>query len=380
MKQEAIYIEQMMMEKLAGIINKEDGKYLDALINGNPEIRMQWERMQQSFDPGEAGYYATRLDAEGAWTYLRKEIENKKQSRRAIAYKLAIAASFLGLLILSAFFFYPSGAPEIIAEAPVPDKSIKLFVEGSQEINLSETSGITDINNVKLNINSEGLSYVPQEEASNYALNTLVVPETLTYKLSLPDGTEVWINSMSKIKFPFVFSKDKREVWVEGEAYFKVAKNNRQPFIVHTALTEIKVTGTAFNVNAYDSMHIRTSLVEGAVSAKAVEGKEVYIKPGYEATLRSGKEFVIAPFDSNNELSWMRGVYFFQNAPIKEIANVIRRWYGDSLVFDNAAVASNRFTGALLKDKPLKEFLDNLMLTSNIRYQISGGKIRLGVK
>ncbi|MBL7734405.1 MAG: FecR family protein [Chitinophagaceae bacterium] len=382
MKREAIYIEQMMIEKLAGIINEEDRKYLDALINDNPEIRMQWEEMRQSFDPREADDYKAGLDAEGAWVHLKKEIEEKKRSRNAVSYKLAIAASLLIPLLMAAFFFFRSRSPvpESIAEAPAPDKSIRLFVEGSQEINLSEASGITDISNAKLNINSEGLSYEAKEDASNHTLNTLVVPETLTYKLSLPDGTEVWINSASKIKFPFVFPKDKREVWVEGEAYFKVAKNSSQPFIVHTTLTEIKVTGTEFNVNAYDSLRIKTSLVEGAVSAKSAEGKEVHIKPGYEATLRSGNEFNIAPFDGNNELAWMRGIYFFQNASVKEIANVIRRWYGNSMVFDNATVSSSRFTGALFKDRPLKEFLDNLMLTSNINYQLSDGKIRLSVK
>lgn len=382
MKREAIYIEQMMKEKLAGIINEEDRKYLDALINGDPEIRAEWEKMQQSFDPGETGYYTDGLDADGAWAHLKKEIEEKKRSRSAVVYKLTIAAAFLILLMTAAFYFYPSGSrvQEVIAEAPAPDKSIKLLVAGSGEIDLSNASGVTDISSAQLNINSEGLSYVPKEDVSNHALNTLVVPETLTYKLSLPDGTEVWINSMSKIKFPFVFPKDKREVWVEGEAYFNVAKNSRQPFIVHTALTEIRVTGTAFNVNAYDSLHIKTALVEGAVSAKAMEGKEVHIKPGYEATLRSGTEFDIAPFDSNSELSWMRGIYFFQNASVKEIANVIRRWYGDALAFDNAAVASSRFTGALIKDRPLREFLDNLVTTSNIRYQVLDGKIRLSVR
>lgn len=382
MKREAIYIEQMMIEKLAGIINEEDRKYLDALINDNPEIRMQWEEMQESFDPGEAADYKAGLDVEGAWVHLKKGIEEKKRIRNAVSYKLAIAASLLIPLLMAAFFFFPSRSPvpESIAEAPAPDKSVKLFVEGSREINLSEISGITDINNAKLNINSEGLSYEAKEDASNHALNTLAVPETFTYKLSLPDGTEVWINSMSKIKFPFVFPKDKREVWIEGEAYFKVAKNSRQPFIVHTALTEIRVTGTAFNVNAYDTLHIRTALVEGAVSAKATEGKEVHIKPGYEATLRSGTRFDIAPFDSNSELSWMRGIYFFQNASIKEIANVIRRWYGDSLAFDDAAVASSRFTGALIKDRPLRDFLDNLVTTSSIRYRVSDGKIRLSAK
>jgi ferric-dicitrate binding protein FerR (iron transport regulator) len=187
---------------------------------------------------------------------------------------------------------------------------------------------------------------------------------------------------MTELKFSFAFSANKREVWLNGEAYFNVAKDDHRPFIVHTPLTDIKVLGTSFNVNTYDSFEVKTSLVDGAVRTESARGSDqVLLKPGYEAVFSPHAGFAVHSFDTNNVLSWMSGVYYFEHATLKSIGPVISRWYGDSLIFDDPRAASSRFSGAMIKEKDLREFLDNLTLTSNIqiRYTNGGKEIHLSL-
>jgi ferric-dicitrate binding protein FerR (iron transport regulator) len=186
--------------------------------------------------------------------------------------------------------------------------------------------------------------------------NTLTVPPKMDYKLRLSDGTEVWLNATSRLRFPFSFTGDKREVYLEGEAYFQVSKNDTKPFVVHTEQTDIHVLGTSFNVNAYSDGLTRTSLVSGAVIATAA-GKEVRLKPGEEAVYSSENGYKVVSFDDSEVLAWMKGVYVFHNTSLSEIASVIERWYGVQVVFDNKELAGKKFTGGLEKLQRLDYFL-----------------------
>jgi len=259
-------------------------------------------------------------------------------------------------------------------------RSVRLYLNGSKPIILSNNTlspGSANLKNVKLNVSDGVLSYAVLKDQGTQSLNTLVIPETLTFEVILSDGSEVWLNSLSQLKFPFVFSKEKREVWVDGEAYFKVAKNPYCPFIVHTSLTDIKVLGTEFNVNTYDSLRINVALIRGSVRTSSKKGQSILLKPGFQAVYSDGKQFKVTSFDSFKALSWMKGIYFFQNSSLKDLAPVVYRWYADTLIFDSPKLLSSHFTGALIKNKSLKEFLDNLSLTSNISYRIDGNVIHL---
>jgi ferric-dicitrate binding protein FerR (iron transport regulator) len=190
----------------------------------------------------------------------------------------------------------------------------------------------------------------------------------MDYKLMLADGTEVWLNATSKLRFPFNFTGDKREVYLEGEAFFNVAKNAAQPFIVHTEKTDIQVLGTTFNVSAYKNGINSTSLVSGAVATKTGTST-VTLKPGQEAILDNNDKVNIRKFDEDEVLAWMRGIYIFHNTSLKEIGSVIDRWYGVKVVFDSPAIADKRFTGGLEKIHKLDYFLETLKIVGNIEHE-----------
>jgi ferric-dicitrate binding protein FerR (iron transport regulator) len=385
MKEQDIYIEQLMMERLAGIISKTEAAYLDELIKNNEATRAKWVALQAKYEDAGSQQYLETLDADNALFRLRQGVAQEKRPAKVFAYWMKIAAAILIPLLFAGTFFFrkKTPLPNAVVNIEAPDRSVKLYVGGQRVLSLSQNRQASDtagLRNVKLNIGNGSLSYIPLTAQADNSLNTLVIPQTQTYRLTLSDGTDVWLNSESQLKFPFSFSSDKREVWVSGEAYFKVTRNPRQPFIVHTSAYDVQVLGTEFNVNTYDSLHGRTALVTGAVNTRTASGQSISLKPGYQAVLADGNAFRLQTFDSNNELSWMKGIYYFQNTLLQDIATVVRRWYGVTLVFDSPVIPGSRFTGALRKDRPLNEFLDNLSVTSGITYLPENGIIHLKVR
>jgi hypothetical protein len=200
--------------------------------------------------------------------------------------------------------------------------------------------------------------------------NTLTVPPKTDYRIELADGTEVHLNASSTLRFPFIFPGKTREVYLEGEAYFIVAKNPKQPFIVHTPSTSVKALGTAFNINSYDSGMIITSLVQGAAVTDVGDTLDVTLKPGYEAIYRTGERFKVKRFDEAITLGWREGIYRFRNKNLQELEPVIQRWFGLKLAFDRQSMAVMQYSGCLEKDKPLQDFLEQLSSTLNIGYRI----------
>lgn len=292
-----------------------------------------------------------------------------------------MAAAVTVPILLAGIFIYMVKKPDSKVVSSSMENSIRLVLNQKRTINLSALHSVTDsrdLSGARIKANQDSLSYVSLDSKSSHDLNTLIIPKKATYKITLDDGTQVWLNSMTQLTFPFSFSKDKREVWVRGEAYFKVTKNPHLPFIVHTPLTDIKVLGTEFNVNAYDSLKVVTALVEGRVDTKA-DKKTLTLKPGYEAVYTKGDDFKVASFDKNSKLAWMQGVYYFQNATLKDIASIVNRWYGDSVVFNDQNSTVRHFSGAMFKNRPLSEFLDNLSIAANIHYYPRNGKIYINM-
>lgn len=374
-----------MIDKLSGLIDNDDAAYLDSLIQQKEDVRLKWEILKETFMEGGPRNYLMQLDEEKAWDDFKEKIIEKKR-RRIIRYKKwTIAASLLVPLIIACFIIIQKSNPKISASINIDtNRNVKLYVEGNYMVNLSEnhllsSDSVVDkiVNNTKLHIEKGTLRFETLKRNGPQLLNTLVVPETANYKIILSDQTEVWLNSLSRLKFPFVFSPTKREVWVSGEAYFKVTKNLHCPFVVHTKSTDINVVGTEFNVNTYDSNHVRTALVKGIVKSNLTNGISVQLAPGDLAVSSLGGDFQISKFERNIELSWLQGIYYFQNASLSQIANLVHRWYGDTLVFDDKEVSYNRFTGAMFKERPLAEFLENLYLTSRIRSVRVNGSIYL---
>lgn len=198
-------------------------------------------------------------------------------------------------------------------------------------------------------------------------MNRLRVPVGKDYRVTLSDGTEIWLNSATTLQFPFKFSGKTREISIQGEAYLEIAEQAGQPFLVHTQHGTLQVLGTSFNINDYDSGIVKVSLVEGALRFKT-KTKNVAITPGQQAVYAVNKNIRLQPFEEEEVLAWRSGKYYFIEATLQEIVTVLPRWYGISVVIDNPRLGGERFAGQMDRNKPLTTFLDNLSTTMKLSY------------
>jgi ferric-dicitrate binding protein FerR (iron transport regulator) len=368
--QEHIY--QLLLKKRNGTINESDDQYVSALIHGQEDVELMWRALKHSFSlPGEERFLQ-QLDPALAWTAVEEELLVIDHSRTSKIKKWLVAVGVAAAVLTGTGLLWISqhaGQKEAPVATTLPaTKGLQLQLSNGQTIALpyNQIKQDIDAGDVQLSAGAKKLQYTGGEKMGE-GFNTLVVPPKMDYKLVLSDGTEVWLNATSKLRFPFSFAGNKREVYLEGEGYFQVTKNAAKPFIVHTLQTDVEVLGTAFNINAYEHGNTRTSLVEGAVISKA-GGKQVNLQPGQEAIFNSHAGYDVRSFESADVLAWMRGLYVFHNTSLTEIAGVIERWYGVHIEFDTPGLGNKKFTGGLHKQDQLQDFLETMQVIGDFKY------------
>ncbi|MCW0483030.1 FecR family protein [Gaoshiqia sediminis] len=196
------------------------------------------------------------------------------------------------------------------------------------------------------------------------------VPFGQTSRITLFDGTEVWLNSGSRFKYPNQFNQHQREVYLEGEGFFKVTPNKKLPFKVKTERMEVEVLGTSFNVSAYhDEAGHSVVLEEGKVQINEPDGKKLLeLEPGQRAEqdLADGK-FVVEQVRATDYTSWKNGTIVFQAESLGEIANKLERWYNVEIRIESDELERYRITGAILRNKPIHQTLQAFELLAPIQ-------------
>ena len=205
--------------------------------------------------------------------------------------------------------------------------------------------------------------------------NELIIPKGGEYQVVLADGTKVWLNSASRLIYPQSFMGKERRVVLSGEAFFDVAHDAERPFIVETSRMNVKVLGTRFNVNDYDdNEEVSTTLVNGSVEIISGDQQAFRLVPGEQAY---GKENELEKREVNVRLytSWIDGKFLFNNTELEEIAKQISRWYDVEIFFSSESVKKVRFTGAIVKFKPLEDLVRMIESTSQVRFSVKGRTI-----
>lgn len=207
------------------------------------------------------------------------------------------------------------------------------------------------------------------------AYNTISTPVGKTSQLILSDGTKVWLNAKSTLKFPVAFGKNQRNVELEGEGYFEVVHNKAKPFLVSAREMNIQVLGTHFNISAYDDDNVvEASLIEGSVKASHGNSAQL-LKPNQQAVLKRGSSQIVAKnFDPDEVMDWKNGYFIFRNEPISEIMKKISRWYNIEVNYQGN-ISNEAFGGKYLKDSSLAELLSSLELTGTVKFKIEGRRV-----
>ena len=233
--------------------------------------------------------------------------------------------------------------------------------------------------NVRIEMDSNHLlrysSHDSIEMANTNKNNELIIPKGGEYQVVLADGTKVWLNSASRLIYPQSFMGKERRVVLSGEAFFDVAHDAERPFVVETSRMNVKVLGTRFNVNDYDdNEEVSTTLVNGSVEIVSGDQQAFRLVPGEQAY---GKENELEKREVNVRLytSWIDGKFLFNNTELEEIAKQISRWYDVEIFFSSESVKKVRFTGAIVKFKPLEDLVRMIESTSQVRFSVKGRTI-----
>ncbi len=317
-----------------------------------------------------------------------------RHRRWVIPAAAAVFAVILGTYFLTQTSASKAAPPETeTAVTPAPqdlapggDKALLTLEDGSVIVLDSASKGIISLqDNIKVvklangevvyEINGRQLS-----AAQEIAYNTISTPRGGQYQVTLSDGSKVWLNAASSIRFPVVFTGDERTVEITGEAYLEVAKNSAMPFRAKAGDSEIEVLGTHFNVNAYDNeTAIRTTLLEGRVKVHAPDKTVKTLSPGQQSAIhRSGKVQVINNADTEEALAWINGRFQYNSTDIGAILRQIERWYDVDVEYRGKV--NMRFTGQLNRSLFASKVLEKLALTDEVSFKIDGRKIIVSPK
>ena len=308
------------------------------------------------------------------------------------AFRISLAAASI-LLFIAVGMFYRSGqneTPEKMAAgnrsdvAPGDKKAVLTLEDNTQIIldgmslgNVAQQTGITVSKTAK-----GQLVYIVDDKNSLAGeaprFNTISTPRGGEYQVQLSDGTVVWLNAMSSIRFPTSFTGTERRVELEGEAYFEVAENKAMPFRVMSGRQVVEVLGTHFNVAAYsDELAVKTTLLEGSVKVYLSEGGDrgKVLKPGEQAVLEEGEtRFSVVKADMEEAVAWKNGYFIFADEELKTIMRKISRWY--DVEVDYRGIDQNlKFGGAVSRGRNLSQVLNLLELTDKVKFKVEGRRI-----
>jgi hypothetical protein len=354
------------------------------MLSTDPSLEKAWHSMEAEAASLNLPDFLSRTSAGEDLDKLKIQMKaeaGRRFVKKRISYKktLSIAALFLIIMMSGAWFVFFKktvliNKEQISAAVRKNQSSVNLQLSNGQSVDLGKAGAGKPIalSNVTLNTGRDALEYTSEDTTQNI----LSVPAGANYKLVLSDGTEVLLNAATRLRFPFRFAKTSREVYLEGEAYFKVATDARRPFIVHTSLTRVNVLGTSFNVNSYEEGRVKTALVEGKVITQSNDGHSMELRPGYAAEYRTAKGFSSEQFDEEDELSWMNGVYYFHDMPVIDLTHIASRCYGINIIIDKDKFAGRSVTGLLDRNK-LSDFLNDLETTAHLKYYYSGNNLFL---
>jgi len=309
------------------------------------------------------------------------------RSKRIQLSRFAIAASIFIFSAIGIYLFLVHSQPRQQVAinkpqkqdvAPGGNKAVLTLADGSTIVlNSAKVGKLARQGNIIIKKSADGqISYkdvaVTPHGSTGIIYNTAATPQGGQYQFILSDGTKVWLNAASSIKYPVVFNGSERKVELTGEAYFEVAHNAKKPFKVISNGQTVEVLGTHFNINAYtDEQAIKTTLLQGSVKVSA-EGASNIIKPGEQARFEHGA-INVANVDLDEVVAWKNGFFFFDDYNIHDVMRQLSRWYNVDVKYEGQLPA-RKFSGEISRNVNISQILDILSF-KKIHYKIEGRTI-----
>ena len=338
-----------------------------ALFARIQDEKMQYEDIQKILS----------YDAGGAWQVVQQKAAWRRRKRLTRVYRVAVSVVIIfGVAI--AFLLREEATtvvPVVKVEEITPGRSMaKLTVASGDVYHLDSLHQVDLITSLAEN-NGKEVVFIDrqlEEGASEIKYNKVEIPRGGEYQIVLGDGTRVYLNAQTELRFPESFaSSEQRLVYLSGEAYFEVTKNPSKPFVVQCKDYAVKVLGTSFNVNSYEGDETsKTTLATGKVEID-MDGKQTILNPGQQAIIKNG-EVNVKEVDVEVYTTWMFDNFRFQSESIQEIMTKLSRWYAIDVFYMNESVRNYHFTGYLPRYAKIADVLELLSLTTNIKFDVEG--------
>ena len=338
-----------------------------ALFARIQDEKMQYEDIQKILS----------YDAGGAWQVVQQKAAWRRRKRLTRVYRVAVSVVIIfGVAI--AFLLREEATtvvPVVKVEEITPGRSMaKLTVASGDVYHLDSLHQVDLITSLAEN-NGKEVVFIDrqlEEGASEIKYNKVEIPRGGEYQIVLGDGTRVYLNAQTELRFPESFaSSEQRLVYLSGEAYFEVTKNPSKPFVLHCMVYGVMVLGTLFIVNSYVGDETsKTTLATGKVEID-MDGKQTILNPGQQAIIKNG-EVNVKEVDVEVYTTWMFDNFRFQSESIQEIMTKLSRWYAIDVFYMNESVRNYHFTGYLPRYAKIADVLELLSLTTNIKFDVEG--------
>jgi len=317
--------------------------------------------------------------------HINQEIDKHRERAVYPFYRIAaVAASIIFVLSIGCYFLFRSGSNQKIAKndnheiAPGGNRLVLILGNGKKidltkakngQLAMQGQTAISKVNNGQIVYSDSKISN------DDVQYNTVLAPRGGQGSLILGDGTQVWLNSSSSIKFPASFKGNQRLVTVTGEVAFKVFHNAKMPFKVMAAKQLTEDIGTEFNINAYpDEPMIKTTLLEGSVKV-GIPGQSTLLKPGQESDFNNN-QLSVKDGDIQTAFAWKNGYLWFNNENIESVMRQVSRWYDIDVVYQGK-ITNDRFNGKISRYKNINQVLHMLEYSGSVHFKVQGRRIEV---
>lgn len=343
---------------------------------GLEEALQLWNEMRQ-------------VDKVNGWKRLTADLSGMRSVRSrkiSLKYIRSIAAVIMLLLTIGGvgvLWLWPENDTSVVNENPisvvVDCGQPRLILGNGQQIALGNGTDaeedMVEKSNFVINLKEKSVVYTMNDTAPSGVLeyNTIEIPRGAEYKLILADGTHVWLNAETRLRYPVNFGQQERRVYLEGEAYFQVNRDAARPFRVESSAQTVEVLGTQFNVYAYSKEpQMYTTLVEGSVVvSSSLSGEQLKLSPGEQGVVGVCQgDISVSKVDVNQVVGWKNGMFVFDDQNLETILRKVERWYNVQVFFKNNAAKSLVFKGNLPRYGELSELLKVLESGSQVRFSL----------
>lgn len=348
----------LLIKEIFGTLTPEEQEKLDQILAASEEARaLRIEVKNNTITAPRKDYYTRDMEADFQEVLRRHRVIKVRRVRNRLL------TGFAAICLLASIYWAWPRLPEAMPPRSImPPRSHAMMLEfaNGETISMQE-NGMQSykIGSTTVYKDSRFLRFQPSE-ADAYGWNALTIPPRKEQRLLLSDGTEVYLNSASRLRFPFRFQAGgAREVYLDGEAYFIVKEDAARPFIVHAGQADIQTTAGAFNANAYTATDVLASIVSGEATVSAGTQRSS-LRPGEQSRVATEQPITTTAYDPRYTTAWIHGEMYFNEMTVKDFGELTSRWFNTTLYIDSPEAREKRVSGKMFRNQPLDDLIEQV--------------------